>query len=562
MKHVGAPVCTVILSEAQRAQPKDPCFSSAAPRNPGVPSFHGFIVKGWGLAHASKRPHAAAAQLLTLLALLFVFTTPAHAHIGSKDVFEQVTAGPYKFFVTIRPPTVVPGVAVVEIRTLGPQIRTLSITPIPLTGEASRHPPTADAMQRSADDSGFFTGSLWLMASGSWQVRIQADGAAGAATASVPVAAMALSVMKMQHPLGLILAVLGLVLVLGMAGIIYGAVREARLAPGQTPGPDRRRRAAIAGGITLALLALAVWGGDKWWNVEAADYSADIYHPLVMHPQLSGDTLLLHIKSGKPDEEGHSRSNTDLLLDHGHVMHLYAIRWPEMDAAYHLHPNSLGDGDLRSTLPAMPAGTYHLYGDIVHRNGFPETLTATMVVPPNASHAPLDEEDASATPSPLSQGDLGARYKLPDGYTMVWDRPKGLTANTAELFRFTLLDPAGQPAIDMQPYLGMAGHAAFVKTDGSVFAHTHPDGSAAMPAMMLANAGTGDMSANAIADMNAPTNTGMGGVNAQNPARSPEPLDPIVEFPYGFPSAGRYRIFIQMKHGRTVETGVFDAEVK
>jgi hypothetical protein len=36
----------------------------------------------------------------------------------------------------------------------------------------------------------------------------------------------------------------------------------------------------------------------------------------------------------------------------------------------------------------------------------------------------------------------------------------------------------------------------------------------------------------------------------------------VVEFPYGFPSAGRYRIFIQMKHGSTVETGVFDAEVK
>jgi len=35
-----------------------------------------------------------------------------------------------------------------------------------------------------------------------------------------------------------------------------------------------------------------------------------------------------------------------------------------------------------------------------------------------------------------------------------------------------------------------------------------------------------------------------------------------VEFPYGFPSAGRYRIFVQMKHGATVETGVFDAEVK
>ncbi len=40
-----------------------------------------------------------------------------------------------------------------------------------------------------------------------------------------------------------------------------------------------------------------------------------------------------------------------------------------------------------------------------------------------------------------------------------------------------------------------------------------------------------------------------------------EPIPPTVTFPYGFPSPGRYRIFIQMKHGTTVETGVFDAEV-
>jgi hypothetical protein len=34
-----------------------------------------------------------------------------------------------------------------------------------------------------------------------------------------------------------------------------------------------------------------------------------------------------------------------------------------------------------------------------------------------------------------------------------------------------------------------------------------------------------------------------------------------VTFPYGFPVAGRYRIFIQMKHDETVETGAFDLDV-
>ena len=127
---------------------------------------------------------------------------------------------------------------------------------------------------------------------------------------------------------------------------------------------------------------------------------------------------------------------------------------------------------------------------------------------------------------------------------MVWDRPDKIAANTAYTLRFHLLDRAGNPATDVQPYLGMAGHAAFVRTDFSAFAHTHPDVSAAMPAMMLAENSTA---------------AALGGTATMNMAAAP--LTSTVEFPYGFPSPGRYRIFIQMKHGDTVETGVFDAEV-
>jgi hypothetical protein len=208
------------------------------------------------------------------------------------------------------------------------------------------------------------------------------------------------------------------------------------------------------------------------------------------------------------------------------------------------------------TLPSMPAGTYRLYADIVHANGFPETLTAELVVPPGLPSAPLAAEDASGAPPALSQGELGTAYKLPDGYTMVWDRPTELSANTGYSFRFRLLDAAGQPAADVRPYLGMAGHAAFVKTDGSVFAHTHPEGSAAMQAMMLANGGSGEM-----ADAGAMGGMDMSATGHHDAAESAENLPPMVEFPYGFPSPGRYRIFIQMKHASTVETGVFDAEV-
>jgi hypothetical protein len=493
--------------------------------------------------------------LFFLLLCALAAPSPAHAHVGSKDVFETVDAGPYKLYITIRMPIVIPGVATVEVRSSGANVSGIRITPLPITGEASKHPPTPDPMTRSAADPAFFTGSLWMMAPGSWEVRFEVAGEGGVQTTSVPVPAVALSTLKMQRGLGITLGVLGLFLVVSMAGIVAAAVRDARLEPGATPSPSRRRRATLATVGSLVFMSLVVWSGAKWWNAEAATYSLDVYHPLNVDPVLSGNVLDLNVgafhpdSQRRPESERRGRSNNDFLLDHGHLMHLYAIREPEMDAVFHLHPDLAGTGDFRISLPAMPPGDYTLYGDVVHASGFPETLVSRIAVPANMPQGAPGPDDAAAYPQPLSAGELGNSYKLQDGYVMVWDRPAPLTANTAYSFRFHLLDAGGNAATDMRPYMGMAGHAAFVKTDGSVFAHTHPDGSADMAALMLAN------------NSNEHAGTNMEGMNMD----MSEPADPVsntVEFPYGFPSSGRYRIFVQMKHGTTVETGAFDALVR
>lgn len=488
--------------------------------------------------------------LLLVLVAALLWTSAAHAHVGNKDVYQTVTVGPYKLFVTIRTPLVIPGVAVVEVRSSGAEIRGLTITPLPLTGEASKHPPTADAMKRSSSDSQFFTGSLWIMASGSWQVRFGIDGAAGAATASVPVPAVPTRILRMQRPLGVMLAVLGCILVLGIVGIVMAASREARLRPGALPDATRRRRAMVAGAGVLAVCAVVVYLGGKWWNVEAADYAAEMHRNSELRTTLDGNRLELLIGDPDPEAEGGWKvvKNADLLTDHGHLIHLYAIRWPGMDAVYHLHPVPDAKSGFSETLPAMPAGTYRLYADVVFRNGFPETETATLTVPAGMAGGALGSEDASAKPTAVSAGELGPSYRLPDGYTMVWEKPASLTANTPYDLVFHLVDSQGRPAGDMQPYLGMAGHAAFVKTDGTAFAHTHPDGSAAMPAVMMANESSG-LAMSGMADAS--------GMNM-----SAEPVTSTVAFPYGFPSAGAYRIFIQMKHDGVVETGVFDATVQ
>jgi hypothetical protein len=98
--------------------------------------------------------------------ILILFAGLAQAHIGSPDVFLEGSAGPYPLYVTIRPPTVIPGVAEIEIRCSSPAIRELRVTPTPLTGNGAQFAPTPDQLQRSKDDPQFFTGTLWMMAPG------------------------------------------------------------------------------------------------------------------------------------------------------------------------------------------------------------------------------------------------------------------------------------------------------------------------------------------------------------------------------------------------------------
>jgi hypothetical protein len=86
----------------------------------------------------------------------------------------------------------------------------------------------------------------------------------------------------------------------------------------------------------------------------------------------------------------------------------------------------------------------------------------------------------------------------------------------------------------------MAGHAIFVRSDRSVFAHIHPAGSVPMASLALAQQDLG------IA-------VDHGAMHS---------LLPVVSFPYGFPQAGSYRLFIQIKRHGEVETGVFDARVE
>ena len=90
-------------------------------------------------------------------------------------------AGPYSLFVTVQPPSVIPGIAQIQVRVSAPGVSQVAATPLAMTGPASRLAPIADQLVPSKDDPQTFNGAVWLMQTGSWQVRIQAQGTQGVA---------------------------------------------------------------------------------------------------------------------------------------------------------------------------------------------------------------------------------------------------------------------------------------------------------------------------------------------------------------------------------------------
>jgi hypothetical protein len=465
-------------------------------------------------------------------------------------------------------------VAELEVRSERAGIREIRAVPTPITGPGAKFAPVPDKLKQSAQDPQFFIGSLWMMASGSWQVRLTVDGQQGQGMVAVPVPAAALTTKKMQTPLAVMLTLMGLFLIAGVAAMVGTSVREAKLEPGATPNPDQERRGRRAMVIALIVVATVLWYGNAWWNSEARSYSQQVYKPMQMNAVVD-DSGVLTLKLRDPGwmvrQAGplrralFARTIDDLVPDHDHLMHLYMIRQPGFDVVYHVHPEQIESGVFQLKLPSIPPGTYRLYADVVHGNGFPETMVTTLELPHGWKGPPLSGDDSNGTAAPWeTASSTGTTFSLPDGDRIEWLRgTEPLKAKQAILFRFRLVDQQGHAPKDMRFYMGMLGHAAFVKTDGSVFAHIHPTGSVSMAAFLLAQNQLQNGRAMAGMDMGGMDMSEMDHGTMKAGVSSRAGLLPNeVTFPYGFPSPGRYRIIVQMKHGNTIETGMFDAEAQ
>ena len=265
---------------------------------------------------------------ILILAVVVVATTPAFAHVGSPNVYVESDAGPYHLLVTVNPPPMIPGIAQVQVRATSGTVAGISIAPVYVNGKDQGLAPTPDAMLRSADDSQWFTGKVWLMQSGAWEIRAEVTGLQGVGKLAVPVPAFARRTLPMQRSLGVLLFVLMLLLSIGIVSIAGAAAREGIVVPGTLPSSGNRRLGrivmAVATVLVVAILALGNW----WWNAQAADLRHNmLYSAPPLKIAFDGkDQLTLRIEEDYWHKTRKDQWSMGLIPDHGHLMHVFLLR--------------------------------------------------------------------------------------------------------------------------------------------------------------------------------------------------------------------------------------------
>jgi hypothetical protein len=163
----------------------------------------------------------------------------------------------------------------------------------------------------------------------------------------------------------------------------------------------------------------------------------------------------------------------------------------------HLHPTMDAAGTWSVPLTLAQAGAYRVFADFKHDDRA-QTLAADLAVDGSADYQPLPAPATTATTQ--------------DGYEVSLDEQSVRAGREAEL-RFTVRRD-GQ-VVRTEPYLGAGGHLVALREGDLAYLHVHPGDEA------------GDS----------------------------------VPFMTEFPSAGRYRLYLQFKHAGRVHTAEFTQDV-
>lgn len=473
------------------------------------------------------------------------------AHVGSPDVFRSGKAGPYAVDVVVRPPQVVPGIAEILVRVADPRVTRVTVRPV-YWRAGSKGAPSADEARPVKGTRGAYSGKLWLMAGGSYSVHVTVVGSAGQGTLVVPVAAVATGQLRLSSGLQWLLIALGTLLVAGVITAVYAAAGESQVPPGEDVPASRRRRARIGAAVATPLMALLIFGGARWWDAEAKAYARTLYRPMETHVALTDSagapTLVLRVVDTTWREDRVS----PLMPDHGKMSHLFLARVDTVGVLAHLHPTLTDFATLVTALPPLPAGRYRVFADVVQETGFQRTLVDSLELsaplsPDGVPH--LDPDDAWYE-GPTARLSSTTDVQLGD-VTVAWSGDRKPVAGHTGALRFALRSTTGD-SVRVEPYLGMAGHAVVMRRDGGVYVHLHPSGTGTMASeLAFALRDRGDTTADGRLRL----------ADAPMAMPSEQALSEIA-FPYAFPSAGAYRVWMQVRVRGTVRTAAWDVDVR
>ncbi|MGC1166670.1 MAG: hypothetical protein WA862_11240 [Solirubrobacterales bacterium] len=184
---------------------------------------------------------------------------------------------------------------------------------------------------------------------------------------------------------------------------------------------------------------------------------------------------------------------------HERDMHLIVVR---RDGAHfqHLHPEMDSDGTWTIDLTLPAAGVYRLFADF-SVGGEPLTMASDLFA------------RGSFRPQPFP---AGAPVDRVGGYE-VRLRDGALTAGAPSALRF-LVSRRGGEATEIESYLGAKGHLVALREGDLAFLHVHPD--------------------------------------------EGKPAPSVIPYTATFPTAGRYRLYLQFKHAGQVRTAGFTVAVR
>ncbi len=218
------------------------------------------------------------------------------------------------------------------------------------------------------------------------------------------------------------------------------------------------------------------------------------------------------------DERGHALRD-EFEREHERELHLIVVR---RDTALfqHLHPHKGEDGTWSVDLRLPEAGVYRAYADF-KVGGEGRTLATDLFVPGEFRPQPLP------APKPTDQALDTARE--PVGDLDVTLEASGLRAGREASIGFAVTRK-GEPFEALDPYLGAKGHLVALREGDLAYLHVHP------------------------------TEGGAEHVHGHGSA-STETRGNEIEFAATFPTAGRYRLFLQFKTGGEIRTVAYTLEV-